>query len=286
MAVGSPPTVRRRQLGRELRRLREEANLLAEELAAQLRCSPSRISRIETARIRIGPGTVHEILDALKVEGPERSRLVTLARQAEERGWWQAYTDALPYGYATYIALESEATGLKIFEPIVVHGLLQTEEYARAVAEQYAGPREPAAVDAHVRARLARQEILNRPDPPPLHVVLDESVLHRVIGSRAILRGQLRHLAEVARMRKVTLQVVPFDSADPVAYVTGPMVIIEFPESRSDPVTYIENVAGGLYIERPEEVHTYLAAFDRLCAAALSPEQTVTRIEAQARRTR
>src|SRR5581483_2199799 len=144
------------QLGRELRRLREESGLLAEQLAERLRCSPSRVSRIETARVRIGPGTVHEILDALDIHGPERDRLVALARDAEAQGWWQAYADALPFPYATYISLESEAASLKVFEPTLVHGLLQTEDYARAVIEPGARHQQPAEVAARLSARMAR----------------------------------------------------------------------------------------------------------------------------------
>src|SRR6266508_4073547 len=193
MAVGSPPTVRRRQLGRELRRLREQNGVLAEQLAERLQCSPSRISRIETARIRISPGTVHEILDALSIDGGERSRLVGLARDAEEPGWWQAYSDALPYEYSTLIALESEAASLRAFDPMAVNGLLQTEPYARAVAQQA----KATAIEVRVAARLARQAILTKDNPPSLHVVLDEAVLHHVIGSPDVLRDQLIRLVEL-----------------------------------------------------------------------------------------
>lgn len=279
MAVGSPPTVRRRQLGRELRRLREESGLLAEELADRLRCSASRISRIETARIRIAPGTVHEILDALSIDGPDRSRLVGLAREAEEPGWWQAYSDALPYEYATYIALESEASALKVFEPIVMHGLLQTEEYARAVIERGAQKHPPSEVQARVAARLARQAVLTKDDPLKLHVILDESVLYRVIGSRETLRAQLAHLVELARLPNVTIQVLPFESADLLTFFTGPVVLIELPDSAEGPLVHLENPAGGMYVERPQAVEEYVRIFGRVSAQALNVEQSITKIE-------
>ncbi len=279
MAVGSPPTVRRRKLGRELRRLREESGLLAEDLASRLRCSASRISRIETARIRISPGTVHDILDALGINGPERGRLVSLAREADQPAWWQAYGDALNYPYATYISLESEAASLKVFEPIVVYGLLQTEQYARAIFGRSAHDQPEAEVTARVKAKMARQAILTRQDPPQLHAVLDESVLHRVVGDREVLRGQLRHLIDMAQRPNVRIQVLPFESSTVITYFTGPVVIIEFPDANDEPVIYFENMAGGLYVERPDDLREYLDVYDQLCAEALGPEESVKLIK-------
>ena len=278
MAVGSPPTVRRRQLGRELRRLRDESGLLAEDLAERLRCSASRISRIETARIRIAPGTVHEILDALDIDGPERGRLVKLAREADEPGWWQAYGDTLSYEYATYISLESEASSLKSFEPILVYGLLQTPEYARAVIEGSARPVPAAEADALVEVRMKRQEILSREVPPQLHAILDESVLHRVIGGPEVARAQLRHLIEMAQRPNVRIQVLPFASGTVAAHVTGPSVLIEFPDPQDAQVVYLESMAADV-IERPDDIREYLAIYDRLCAEALGPDESIEKIE-------
>jgi transcriptional regulator with XRE-family HTH domain len=278
MAVGSPPTVRRRQLGRELRRLREESGLLAEQLAERLRCSPSRVSRIETARIRITPGTVHEILDVFGVDGPDRSRLVDLARQAEEPGWWQPYADNLPYEYSTYIALESEAASIRAFEPIVIHGLLQTKDYARAIAQSAASDE----LEARVAARLARQTLLRRNAPPKLHVVLDESTLRHVIGNKEILRAQLHHLVESLKLPNVAIQVLPFESADVLKYVTGPATIIEFPDPSEGSVVYLENLAGDLYVEKEEEVERYVAIFERLRREALSQRRSAEMIKALA----
>ena len=279
MAVGSPPTVRRRQLGKELRRLREQTGMLAEALAERLRCSPSRISRIETARIRITPGTVHEILDVLGVEGTERTRLVTLARDADVQGWWQAYNDTLRYEYSTYIALESEATSLSVVEPIVVHGLLQTEEYARAIINQRQDVWTPQDIEGRVKARLARQRILTSEDPPQLHVVLDEAVLHHVVGDRSILRRQLRHLADATGWPTVTIQILPFDRAGPLAILTGTVVIMKLPDSDSSHVVYMESIAGDLYVEDPEGLKQYLRYFDRVRAEALEPEQSAKKIK-------
>jgi transcriptional regulator with XRE-family HTH domain len=270
MAVGSPPTVRRRQLGRELRRLREESGLLAEQLAGRLRCSPSRISRIETARIRIAPGTVHEILDVLGVDGSVRSRLVELARQADEPGWWQPYTDGLPYEYSTYIALESEADVIRAFEPSLVYGSLQSEDYARAVVRSFA----PGRTEARVQARLARKEALRAGRPPKLNVILDESVLRHVIGNREVLKGQLQHILELARLPNLVVQVLPFDHADVVRYFTGPAVVLEFADSADSPVVYLENLAGGLYVEKTEEIKRYMSIFETLVRQSLSQRRS------------
>jgi len=283
MAVGSPPTVRRRQLGRELRGLREQHGMLAEDLAEKLRCSASRVSRIETARIRIAPGTVHEILDILEVHGAERARLVKLAREADEQGWWQEYTDRLTYEYSTYIALESEAATLRVFQPALVYGVLQTERYVRAVMEQGASLRSASEVEAKVQARLGRQPLLQKAGAPDVHVVFDEAVLHHVIGDRDILRSQLHHLVGLSRLPNLTIQVLPFSSADLLAFVPGSMVIMTFPDQNDGPVVYLESMGGDLYIERPEIVQRYVSLYERLSAQALSPKESLAMIESLAK---
>lgn len=278
MAVtGSPPTVRRRQLGRELRRLRERSDMLAEQLAEHLRCSPSRISRIETARIRITPGTVHEILDVLGVDGSERSRLVRLAREADEPAWWHEYGVALSYGYASYLSLESEASSLRVFEPIVIYGLLQTRAYARAVAE--GSPRvTPDEVDSLVKVRMARQEILTRENPTHLHAVLDESVLRRVVGGPDVMLEQLQHLVHMAKRPNVRIQILPFEAGVVATNFTGPVSLIEFPDPHDGQVVYLENMAGDV-VERPEDIRTYLSIFEYLKSEALNPDESISKIE-------
>jgi transcriptional regulator with XRE-family HTH domain len=279
MAVGSPPTVRRRQLGRELRRLREESHLLAEQLAERLGCSPSRISRLETARIRIAPGTVHEILDVLEIHGDERNRLVALAREAEQPGWWQSIADSLSYEYSTYIALESEAAMIMAFEPLVIYGLLQTEDYVRAIHQQGARHRSPGDVEARIRARVARKALLTRANPLRLHVVMDESVLHRIIGDPEIHKAQLRHVVELAKLANVEIQILSFERAGSVALLTGPFVLMEFEDPQHGPVMYIESSAGDLYVEKPEVIQRQVAVFQALQAEALSGESSITKIQ-------
>lgn len=274
MAVGSPPTVRRRQLGRELRRLREQRGMLAEALADKLRCSPSRISRIETARVRITPGVVHEILDVLDAGWDDRRRLVDLAREAEQPGWWQAYTDVLPYEYSTFIAFESEAASLKVFEPSIVFGPLQIPTYARALIAQ--GGLDDIEVNARLAARVQRQALLTKANGPKFHIVLDEAVVHHQIGGQDVMDAQLSRLLEVSGFPSVTLQVLPFHNAVILGQLTAPMVFMEFPEPSDDPVVYIENSVGDVYVDRPDEIHKQVAIFDRLVAAALPVSETRT----------
>jgi hypothetical protein len=162
-----------------------------------------------------------------------------------------------------------------VFEPILVYGLLQTEEYARAVVQRAL----PKDTEARVAARLARQAVLTKNDPPTLHVVLDESVLHRVIGSRDVLRGQLRRLVELARLPNVTIQVLPFAAADVLRGLTGPVVVMEFGELDDPPVIYVENFAGDLYVEKSDVVLEYLATFDELTLKALDPIRSIQLIK-------
>ncbi len=217
------------------------------------------------------------VLDVLGVGGAKRDRLVKLAREAGEPGWWQEYGVDLSYGYASYLSLESEAATLKVFEPIVMYGLLQTRAYARAVVAG-SGRVPPTEIDSLVEVKMARQGILARQDPARLHAVLDESVLRRIVGNRELMREQLRHLATMARRPNVCIQVLPFESGTVATDVTGPVVLIEFADPGDGPVVYLENLWGDV-VEHPEDIQRYLALFDRLTAEALSPDQSLGKIE-------
>lgn len=280
MVVGSPPTVRRRQLGRELRKLREAAGFKAEQVALEVRCSPSRVSRIETARVRITPGTVHELLDVYRVEGAERQRLVALARQAQEAGWWQAHSDSLTWEYSTLIALEHDATELRTFESSVLPGLLQTEEYARTVLRKTLLEQTPDSAEEKLVVRLARQRILTRAeDPVRLWAILDEAVLRRQVGGADVMGPQLRHLVEMAELPNVQLQVLPF-ARGAYACNTGPFLMLGFAdgmdgeepaeEPADSDVVYVENEAGDIYVEKEPGVARYRMVFDNLRADALT----------------
>jgi transcriptional regulator with XRE-family HTH domain len=280
-ARGNPeqnPTLRGRRLAMELQRRREATGLSREEVARQLEWSTSTLFRIETGRSRPQPGNVRTLLELYGVTGPERDGLIQLTRDARKPGWWHSFRDVLPNPYEVYIGLEAGAASLRNFEPIVIPGLLQTEDYAREIFRN--GPMEldPDGIERLAQVRLARQEILNRDDRPRLWVVIDEAVIHRVVGGASVMRGQLRHLVDSAQQGKTTIQVMPY-RAGAHAGTTGPFVILGFEEPTDPTVVYVETLAGDIYLEERADVSRYTLAFDRLRAASLHPDDSVQLIE-------
>jgi transcriptional regulator with XRE-family HTH domain len=272
------PTLRARRLALELLRRREAAGLTREEAARQLEWSTSTIFRIETGRSRPQPGNVRVLLELYGVSGPERDGLIRLAREARQPGWWHSFRDVLPNPYEVFIGLEAGAASIRNFEPVVVPGLLQTEEYARQMSR--GGPREldREDIERRVQVRMERQRILTREDRPRLWAVIDEAVIRRVVGGPDVMREQLRYLIECAEQGKTTLQVVPF-SAGAHAGTTGPFIILDFPEPTDPSVVYVETLAGDLYLEERSDVDRYTLAFDRLLAAALHPDDSVRLVQ-------
>jgi hypothetical protein len=240
--------------------------------------STSTIFRIETRRSRPQPGNVRTLLELYGVTGAERDGLIQLTREARQPGWWHSFRDVLPNPYEVYIGLEAGAASIRNFEPIVVPGLLQTEDYARATFRN--GPRELDVdeVQRRVEVRLARQEILARDDRPRLWAVIDEAVIHRAVGGVSVMRRQLRHLAEFSQQGRTTVQVVPY-RAGAHAGTTGPFVILDFPEPTDPAVVYVETLAGDIYLEERSDVNRSTLAFDRLLAAALHPDDSMQLIE-------
>ena len=274
MPVSPSPTIRRKRLMIELRRLREEAGLTCEEVGERLECSGTRISRIETGKMGIRPGDVRELLEVYGVSGPDAAALVQLAREARRKGWWHTYGKLLPKWFEAYVGLESEAVRFRSFQPLVIHGLLQTEDYARAVlrAAPTAGPAEE--IDRLVALRMERQKVLDRENPPDLWIVLGEGVLRTRVGDDAVMRAQLRRLAEIADRPNVTLQILSFTNA---AYVQpiSPFTILEFAERDDTPVGYLEHLTGCLFVEDEAEVRRYRVVFDHLRAEALGTGQSI-----------
>jgi transcriptional regulator with XRE-family HTH domain len=272
------PTLRARRLALELLRRREAAGLTREEAARQLEWSTSTIFRIETGRSRPQPGNVKVLLELYGVTSPERDGLIRLAREARQPGWWHSFRDVLPNPYEVFIGLEAGAASIRNFEPVVIPGLLQTEEYARQMSR--GGPRELDRddIERRVQVRMERQRILTREDRPRLWAVIDEAVIRRVVGGPAVMAEQLRHLIECAEQGKTTLQVVPF-SAGAHAGTTGPFIILDFPEPTDPSVVYVETLAGDLYLEEHADVDRYTLAFDRLLAAALHPDDSVRLVQ-------
>jgi transcriptional regulator with XRE-family HTH domain len=272
------PTLRARRLALELLRRREAAGLTREEAARQLEWSTSTIFRIETGRSRPQPGNVRVLLELYGVTGPERDGLIRLAREARQPGWWHSFRDVLPNPYEVFIGLEAGAASIRNFEPVVVPGLLQTDEYARQMSR--GGPREldREDIERRVQVRMERQRILTREDRPRLWAVIDEAAIRRVVGGPEVMAEQLQHLIECAEQGKTTLQVVPF-SAGAHAGTTGPFIILDFPEPTDPSVVYVETLAGDLYLEERADVDRYTLAFDRLLAAALHPDDSVRLVQ-------
>jgi transcriptional regulator with XRE-family HTH domain len=268
MAASPSPTVRRKRLGIELRRLREEASLTCEQVGQQLDCSGTRISRIETGRISIRPGDVRELLEIYGITGAEADALVLLAREARRKGWWHTYGRVLPPWFEAYVGLEAAAVRFRDFQSMVVPGLLQTEDYARAVLRAAPDPGSAEDIDRQVALRMERQAILGQANPPYLWVVLTESVVRVHVGGPAVMRAQLRRLLDVAERSNVTLQVLPFSTAAHV-HPISPFTILEFPDAADPTVVYLEHLTGSLFLEAEDEIGRYTVVFDQLRAEAL-----------------
>ncbi len=270
MAVIPSPTVRRKRLGTELRRLREQARLTCESVGQRLDCSGTRISRMETGRISVRPGDVRELLEVYGVTGDRAEALVELAREARRKGWWQRFGPVTPSWLEPYLGLEAEAARLRDFQSMVLPGLLQTEDYARAILRSAPGAGPADDIEQQVALRMARQQVLGGTAPPELCLVLGEGVLRVQVGGPAVLRAQLRKLAEVAGRDQVTLLVLPVGAAAH-GYPGSPFTILDFADPADPPVVYTEHLTGSLLLDDPGEVRAYTAVFDRLRAEALGP---------------
>jgi transcriptional regulator with XRE-family HTH domain len=265
------PTVRRRRLGTELRKLRESNNYKLEEVSAALGVAPSTLSRIETGKAPTKSAYLTQMLDMYGVtDHAQRQVLIDMAREGHRKGWWAAYDDVLPSGLDIYVGLEAEASGLRSYEISVVHGLLQTVDYARTILRETSPRLTSDQVDRLVDLRIERQKRINDVPPLDLWVILDEAVIRRTVGGAAVMRSQLAHLLAAADRPWITLQVLPFASGAHAGH-DGPFAIIEFHERTDSEVAYVETVAGPLYLEKDREVRLRSEAFDRLRAAALSP---------------
>jgi transcriptional regulator with XRE-family HTH domain len=276
VATPSPP-VRRKRLGSELRRLREQARLTCDGVGRRLDCSGTRISRIETGRISARPGDVREMLEVYGVTGDDAEFLVQLARDARRKGWWQAYGPVIPPWFESYLSLESEAAGIREFAPMTLPGLVQTEDYARAQLAGAAGsgsaagqPGTPADIDAQVALRREWQARLGQPGAPRLALVIGESALRTEAGGGPeVMRAQLDHLREMAALPAVSLQVLLLRSSAGIHAVT-PFTILDFADRADAPAVYLEYLTGSLVLEAADEVRRYAAVFGELRSGALA----------------
>lgn len=266
------PTIRRRRLGLELRRYREAAGVTIDYVAERLECSASKISRIETGHTGATPRDVRDMLELYGVRGDECDELIQISRDARLKGWWHPYSQVLT---GAYVGLEAAAESIREYTQQVVPGLLQTEEYARAMIRAARPDISGDEVDRRVRVRMGRQSLLDEEDPVNLWVVLDEAVVSRPVGGDGVMRRQLEHLVEAAELPSVTLQVLPFD-AGAHAGMDGTFAILNFPEPADADVVYAENATGGLFLEKTDELRKYRFIFDHIRAAALGPEESVS----------
>ncbi|PLW74271.1 helix-turn-helix domain-containing protein [Streptomyces sp. SCUT-3] len=274
MSRKSGPAVNRRQLGAELRRLREKAGLRSEAVARELGCSMTRISRIETGKggAVAKPDDVRRLCALYGVTAEHQvEMLLDMLAGSQQPGWWESYGDVLPSGLEVYVGLETDALAEKAWEPLLVHGLLQTPEYARAVIESWNDHR-PSDIDALVELRTQRQEVLFRTaDPLELWIVLDEAAVRRPIGGASVMREQLLRVVEVSALPNVTVQVLPYAKGGHPG-LGGAFSLMEF--EADDPVVYVESQAGNLYLQKRPEVRRFVSTLDLLRAMALAPDDT------------
>lgn len=272
MASNVNPTVRRRRLGQELRRLRELKGMTAEEVAERLLVSQSKISRLENGRRSISQRDVRDLCGVYEVEDHRIvDSLMQMAKDSRQQGWWHAFGD-IPY--SVYIGLETDAASLRVYESQIVPGLLQTRPYAEALIQGALPETSTTDVDKRVQVRLRRQErISTEENPLRLWAVLDEAALHRIVGNRQVMREQLEHLAEMSQLPHITVQVLPYEvGAHPG--LNGQYAILEFPDAADSSVVYIEGVTSDLYLEKAADVQKYSVMYEHLRAQALNVDQS------------
>ncbi|MBO4207770.1 helix-turn-helix domain-containing protein [Micromonospora echinofusca] len=281
MAQVPSPTIRARRLRRELRRLRERTGRTSEEVAKLLGWHRTKVIRFELGHSRVMTKDIEALLDIYEVSDEEREVLTALHRQARQKGWWSAYGDVLP---DDYVGFEAEATVISTFESLYVPGLLQTEEYVRAIVRAGRSTADQDEIDRRVSARLGRKVLLSRDVPPALWVVLDEAAVRRVVGGPKVMRAQLARLVEACDLPTVELQILPF-AAGAHAAMGGPFTLLDYADSLLDPtVVYLDNDTSTLLLEEGQQVARYRLMFDHLRAKALDPDRSadfLTRVAAE-----
>ncbi|EXG79683.1 helix-turn-helix domain-containing protein [Cryptosporangium arvum] len=271
---GAGPTVLRILLGSQLRRLREDRNVTREDAGYAIRASESKISRIELGRVGFKERDVSDLLTLYGVTDPaERDALLSLAREANQPGWWHKFGDILPQWFQAYVGLEAAASLIRTYEVQFIPGLLQTEDYARAVVLLGNGSAPKEEIDRRVQLRMERQQLLDRPNAPRFWAIIDEAVLRRPIGGRDVMRAQLELLAELSERPNVTLQIIPFGFGGHAA-AGGAFSLLRFPDQTLPDIVYIEQLTSALYLEKREDVDTYLESMERLAVEADSPDRS------------
>jgi transcriptional regulator with XRE-family HTH domain len=263
-------------LGSQLRRLREARGITREAAGYSIRASESKISRMELGRVSFKVRDVEDLLTLYGItDEVERQSLLSLAREANVAGWWHSYTDVLPSWFPTYVGLEGAASLLRVYEVQFVHGLLQTEQYARAVVRRGMTGASPDDVERRVALRLERQKHLlaNGAGAPEFHIVLDEAALRRPYGDREVMRGQLQHLIDVSERPNVRLQVMPFRFGGHSGE-SGAFTILSFPDADLSDVVYVEQLTSALYLDKREDVAQYEQALKELQQDSPGPDES------------
>jgi transcriptional regulator with XRE-family HTH domain len=279
-------TVPRRQLGRYLRDLRNRQHITVKTAAEELEWSESKIWRVETGQTSLRSHDVELMCRIYGAPADMTEALKGLAKETKSRGWWHAYGDIIPENFDLYLGLEEAATGLAWYEPELVPGLLQTEEYARAIISADKTDTSSEEIDRRVQLRIERQALIRRTTAPlSLRVVLNESILKRPVGGREVMSEQLDALADVAALPNVSLRVVPFTAGLHNGLMTGPFVILRFPingdgQDSEPPTVYVDGYTGDLYLDKAAEVGRYSQAFDAIWDAALDETTSTTLIRA------
>ncbi|MEV0901302.1 helix-turn-helix transcriptional regulator [Actinoplanes sp. NPDC049802] len=273
-APGGGPTVLRILLGSQLRKLRESRGITREAAGYEIRASGSKISRMELGRVSFKERDVADLLTMYGVsDSAERDALIGLARQANNPGWWQHFSDVLPTWFQAYLGLEAAASLIRTYEIQFVPGLLQTPDYARAVIMLGHAGATADEINRRVDVRLHRQQILTRPGGPQLWAVIDEAVLRRPIGGVDVMRAQIEALIEAAKLPGVRLQIIPFQAGGHAA-AGGPFAILRFPEPELPDVVYVEQLTSAIYLDKREDVDHYAMAMERVCIDAEPPNDT------------
>jgi transcriptional regulator with XRE-family HTH domain len=274
------PTARRMVLGGQLRRLREQRNISREAAGDAIRGSESKISRLELGRVGLKERDVADLLVLYGVsDAAERSSFLDMVRQSNEPGWWHRYNDLMPRWFQDYVGLEESASRIQTYEVAFVPGLLQTERYARAVVARGLLDAAAEEINRRVTLRTDRQRVLTEPRTTRLWAVVDEAVLHHVVGSRDVMREQLAHLLDVTTRPNTTLQVVPFARGGSAA--ESAFTLLRFAEPELPDIVYLEHLCGALYLDKPDEIEVYTKVAQRLTVEAETPDEsrkTVARI--------
>ncbi len=261
-------------LGAQLRRLRDHAGITRDDAGYHIRASGSKISRMELGRVSFKERDVIDLLEYYGItDVAEREKLIQLTREANATPWYQKFQDVVPDWFHVFVGLEEAAQLIRVYEVQFVPGLLQTEEYARAIIMQGAPGVDPDEVERRVALRMGRQKLLTRENPPRYWVIMDEAALRRPMGGRDVHVAQIERLIDLVGEPNITLQVMPFRYGGHAAD-GGAFTIMRFPETDLPDVVYMEYLTGAHYIDKPEEVERYAAVMERLSVAGTSPDRT------------